>query len=92
MKTYRVAIVGLGCMGSTLDQSIASACRASERLEIAAGAETIPERRTAFVELYNQGKIKLDELISRYRPLDEINAAFDDMNQGKVARTVLVFE
>lgn len=43
------------------------------------------------LDLYKQGKIKLDELISRYRPLDEINEAFDDMNQGKVARTVLVF-
>ena len=43
------------------------------------------------LDLYKQGKIKLDELISRYRPLDEINEAFDDMIQGKVARTVLVF-
>lgn len=43
------------------------------------------------LDLYKQGKIKLDELISRYRPLDELNEAFDDMNQGKVARTVLVF-
>ncbi len=44
------------------------------------------------LDLYKQGKIKLDELISRYRPLDEINEAFDDMSQGKVARTVLVFD
>jgi Zn-dependent alcohol dehydrogenase len=44
------------------------------------------------LDLYRQGKIKIDELISRYRPLDELNEAFDDMNQGKVARTVLVFE
>lgn len=44
------------------------------------------------LDLYRQGKIKLDELISRYRPLDEINEAFDDMIQGKVARTVLVFD
>ena len=44
------------------------------------------------LDLYNQGKIKIDELISRYRPLEEINEAFDDMNQGKVARTVIVFE
>ena len=43
------------------------------------------------LDLYKQGKIKLDELISRYRPLEEINEAFDDMNQGKVARSVLVF-
>jgi len=44
------------------------------------------------LDLYRQGKIKLDELVSRYRPLDEINEAFDDLKQGKVARTVLVFE
>ena len=44
------------------------------------------------LDLYNQGKIKLDELISRYRPLDELNEAFDDMNQGRVARSVIVFD
>lgn len=44
------------------------------------------------LDLYRQGKIKLDELISRFRPLDEINEAFEDMVQGKVARTVLVFD
>lgn len=44
------------------------------------------------LDLYHQGKIKLDELISRYRPLAEVNEAFDDLKQGIVARTVLVFE
>lgn len=44
------------------------------------------------LDLYKQGKIKLDELISRYRPLDEINEAFADMKAGKVARSVLVFD
>jgi S-(hydroxymethyl)glutathione dehydrogenase / alcohol dehydrogenase len=49
--------------------------------------------RTDFLwilDLYKQGKINLDELISRYRPLDEINEAFDDLKQGSVARTVLL--
>ena len=44
------------------------------------------------LDLYDQGRLKLDELISRSRPLDEINEAFDDMNAGTVARTVLVFD
>ena len=44
------------------------------------------------LDLYNQGRLKLDELISRSRPLDELNEAFDDMNAGTVARTVLVFD
>ncbi len=44
------------------------------------------------LDLYNQGRLKLDELISRSRPLDELNEAFDDMNAGIVARTVLIFD
>ena len=56
MKHYRVGIVGLGRMGSTIDDeghtdqpySIAAACRASERLEVVAGADLRAERREAF--------------------------------------------
>ena len=56
MKTYRVGIIGLGRMGSTIDDeghtplpySIAAACRASDRLEIAAGCDLRLERREDF--------------------------------------------
>jgi S-(hydroxymethyl)glutathione dehydrogenase/alcohol dehydrogenase len=41
------------------------------------------------VELYMTKKIKLDELVSQTLPLEGINQAFDDMQSGKVARTVL---
>ena len=44
------------------------------------------------LELYQQGKLKLDEMITRYRPLDELNEAFADMNAGITARTVLAFD
>jgi len=43
------------------------------------------------LDLYNNGRIKLDELITGYRPLDEINEAFDDLINGKSIRTVIVF-
>ena len=43
------------------------------------------------LDLYKDGRLKLDELITRYRPLDEINEAFEDMNNGLTARTVLTF-
>ena len=70
MKTYRVAIVGLGRMGSTLDQSIASASHVSERLEVVAGAETIPERRTAFQEKWGVERVYEDyqEMIEKEQP------------------------
>ena len=44
------------------------------------------------LDLYKAGRLKLDELITRYRPLQEVSEAFEDMNRGTTARTVLVFE
>lgn len=45
-----------------------------------------------YVDFYMEGRLKLDELISRHRPLGEINEAFDDMKTGALARTVLTFD
>ena len=44
------------------------------------------------LDLYADGRLKLDELITRYRPVGEINEAFEDMVKGVVARTVLTFD
>jgi S-(hydroxymethyl)glutathione dehydrogenase/alcohol dehydrogenase len=41
------------------------------------------------VDLYMEGKIKLDELITRRYALDEINEAFRAMEAGEVARSIL---
>jgi S-(hydroxymethyl)glutathione dehydrogenase/alcohol dehydrogenase len=43
------------------------------------------------VNLYMAKKIKLDELISRTYPLEEINYGFQAMKQGEVARAVVTF-
>ncbi len=45
-----------------------------------------------YVDFYMNGRLKLDDMISRRRPLEEINEAFDDMNTGAVARSVIVFD
>ena len=42
-----------------------------------------------YIEMYRQGRLKLDELQSRVRPLSEINEAFQDMLSGSVARTIV---
>ena len=44
------------------------------------------------VELYEQGRLKLDELISGRFPLAEINAAIADARAGAALRNVLVFD
>ncbi|HZP46572.1 MAG TPA: Zn-dependent alcohol dehydrogenase [Candidatus Binataceae bacterium] len=44
-----------------------------------------------YLDLYRQGRLNLDDMISRRRPLDEVNEAFRDMEAGEVTRTVLTF-
>ena len=45
-----------------------------------------------YLELYKQGRLKLDEMISRTGPLEEINDFFRAMDAGEVARTVITFD
>ena len=42
------------------------------------------------IELYKTGRLNLDDLVTRTRPLTEVNEAFRDMEAGAVARTVLI--
>lgn len=44
-----------------------------------------------YVDLYMQGKIKVDEMVTHTMPLDEINTAFDLMHEGKSIRSVVLF-
>jgi NDMA-dependent alcohol dehydrogenase len=43
------------------------------------------------IDLYLEGRLDLDALVSRTYPLEEINEAFAAMNAGEVARGVIVF-
>jgi Zn-dependent alcohol dehydrogenase len=44
-----------------------------------------------FVELYRQGRLKLDELITARYPLDRINEAVAAVNRGEALRNVIQF-
>ena len=44
-----------------------------------------------FVDLYLQGRLKLDELVSARISLDEINDGYAEMKAGSVARSVIIF-
>ena len=45
-----------------------------------------------FVEFYLNGKLHLDEMVSRRIKLDDINDAFTEMKTGTIARSVIVFD
>jgi predicted dehydrogenase len=70
---YRVAIIGLGRMGSTIDDelpagspaySVATACNVSERLEVVTGADIDPAKREAFKTRWG-----VDALYDDYRTM-----------------------
>ncbi len=44
------------------------------------------------LDLYRQGDLKLDELITRRYPLDDINVGYQDMRDGTNIRGVVVFD
>jgi S-(hydroxymethyl)glutathione dehydrogenase/alcohol dehydrogenase len=43
------------------------------------------------VQLYLEGKLMLDELVSQTYPLEQFDAVVGDMHEGRLARGVLVF-
>lgn len=45
-----------------------------------------------YVDFYLDGKLKLDQMISKRIALEDINSAFDEMKRGEVARSVIVFD
>ena len=45
-----------------------------------------------YIDLYLDGRLKLDELVSRRIGLDDVNDGFDAMKAGEVARSVIMFD
>jgi S-(hydroxymethyl)glutathione dehydrogenase/alcohol dehydrogenase len=58
----------------------------------ALGSARIRDDIPRLVELYLQGRLNLDDLVSRRIQLDDINEGFAAMTRGEVARSVVVFD
>ena len=44
------------------------------------------------IDFYRQGRLRLDEMITRRGRLEDVNEAFRAMKAGEVTRTVLMFD
>jgi Zn-dependent alcohol dehydrogenase len=55
--------------------------------------DSLPDRDfLLYVRWHREGKLKLDELVTRRYPLDQINEAVDDLTNGRIAgRSILEF-
>lgn len=56
------------------------------------GASNIDHDFPRLVELYQQGRLLLDELVAEHITLDQINAGYDQMREGSQARSVIMFD
>jgi len=45
-----------------------------------------------YLDLYRQGRLDLDAMVTRHEPLERIGSAFEAMTAGEVTRTVLMFD
>jgi S-(hydroxymethyl)glutathione dehydrogenase/alcohol dehydrogenase len=45
-----------------------------------------------YIDLYMDGRLKLDELVSQRIALDDVNEGFEAMKAGSVARSVILFD
>ena len=43
------------------------------------------------IDLYMQKRLKIDELVSKKIKLEDVNSAFEAMEKGEVARSVIVY-
>jgi S-(hydroxymethyl)glutathione dehydrogenase / alcohol dehydrogenase len=50
----------------------------------------VPADIAEAIDLYEAGRIVVDHLVRSVRPLEEANAALDDLRSGRVLRSVLV--
>ena len=88
----KVVMVGMPPVGALSQYEPVNIAAAGQGLIGSKMGDTVIRRDIPWlVDLYLQGRLKLDELISRRWALDEINAAIADTRSGAARRNVIVF-
>jgi S-(hydroxymethyl)glutathione dehydrogenase / alcohol dehydrogenase len=87
-----VVIVGMPPDGTEIAfDPVTLAARGQKVLGSKMGSARVPIDIPYLVDLYRQGRLKLDELISGRFPLEEVNAAIAGVTRGEALRNVIVF-
>jgi len=64
-----------------------------KRLQGSLFGESSPSRDIVWLlDLYRNGQLKLDELVTRTYKLDEINQGYDDMHAGRNIRGIIRYD
>lgn len=88
-----VTLVGLSPMGTGTNLPGAVITRTEKTIKGSYYGSVSPKRDfPLFLKMYQQGRLKLDELVSRRYTLDQINEAYAEMLNGRIARGIIVFD
>ena len=87
-----VVMVGMPALGVKSEFDVLALADNSQRiLGSKMGSSNIQSDIPKLIELYKQGRLKLDELITARYPLEEINEAIASVKRGEALRNVIVF-
>jgi Zn-dependent alcohol dehydrogenase len=85
-------VVGMPAMGIKMDfEALNFAERGQTIIGSKMGSARLPIDVPNLVELYENKRLRLDELVTARYPLDEINEAVAKVNSGAALRNVIVF-
>lgn len=88
----KVIMVGMPASGQTSTYEPVNFASVGQSLVGSKMGDTVIQRDIPWlVDLYGQGRLKLDELISNRWSLDQINEAIADTKSGAARRNVIVF-
>jgi S-(hydroxymethyl)glutathione dehydrogenase/alcohol dehydrogenase len=85
-------IIGMIPVGQKIEIDGPSILQARRLQGSMMGSNRFRKDMPRYIEFYLQGRLKLDEMITRRGRLEDINEAFRAMKAGEVARTVLTFD
>jgi S-(hydroxymethyl)glutathione dehydrogenase/alcohol dehydrogenase len=93
-KAGTVVVTGLGDLTQVgLPISIAEMTLFAKEIKGALFGDQNPQADTLrMLRLYQEGKIKLDELITNKYKLDDINQGYEDLHNGKNIRGVIIYD
>ncbi len=92
-KNGSVVIVGMPPTGVMAEYDPGTMAAWNQKILGSKMGETVITRDIpALVELYQSGKLKLDELVTATYPLEQINEAIASVKRGEALRNVIVFE
>ena len=85
-------IIGMIPQGTKIELDGASFLRERRIQGSSMGSNRFRTDMPRYIEFYRQGRLKLDELVTQRLKLEDVNKAFEDMREGHVARSVIVFD